>query len=180
MLYSLIASESPETLPLIDQFITPIVDSLKFIGLGITKPFMDGPMPEQFYANMVGIGVWGVVTYNLRSILWFVMKRGRITDRREVWERIKDRRGIWGMRLSIVSSFFFCALFTCYCALTFLNGIHGWFVFHVRDFIVPPVCVMMWVYPGALIIGAGWSLIWHVGFIFLKFYQWITGASLAK
>ncbi|OGS72842.1 MAG: hypothetical protein A2063_11000 [Gallionellales bacterium GWA2_60_142] len=171
ILYSLIASKSPETLAAVDYFLTPIIDSLRFIGLGITKPFMDGPMPERFYTNMVGIGVWGVVAYNLRSVLWFVMKRGRIADRREVWDRLKDKWGIWGMRLAIVSSVLFGVLCAGYCTLVFLNGIHGWFVFHVRDFIVPPAFVMMWVYPGALVIALGWTVVWYIGLMFLKLYQ---------
>lgn len=171
ILYSLIASKSPEALARVDYFLTPIIDSLRFIGLGITKPFMDGPMPERFYTNMVGIGVWGVVAYNLRSVLWFVVRRGRIADRREVWDQLKDKWGVWGMRLAIVGSVLLGALFAGYCTLTFLNGIHGWLVFHVRDFIVPPACVMMWVFPGAFITALGWSVIWYVGYMFLRLYQ---------
>ncbi len=171
ILYSLIASSSPETLAWVDQFITPVVGGLRFIGLGITKPFMDGPMPEQFYTNLVGIGVWGVVAYNVRSVLWFVMRGGRIADRREAWGPIRDKWGVTGLRLAIAGSVLFGALFVCYCTLTFFNGIHGWLVFHVHDFIVPPAFVMMWVFPGALIIGLGWTVIWYAGFMFLKLYQ---------
>ena len=171
MLYSLIASRNSEALVWVDQFVTPIVDSLRFIGLGITKPFMDGPMPEQFYVNMVGIGVWGVVAYNVRSIMWFAMRGGRIADRGEAWGPIRDKWGVTGLRLAIASSVLFGALFACYCTLTFLNGIHGWLVFHVRDFIIPPAFVMMWVFPGALIIGLGWTVIWYAWFMLLNLYQ---------
>ena len=113
----------------------------------------------------------GGVAYNLRSVLWFVMRGGRIADRREAWGPIRDKWGVTSLRLALAGSVLFGALFVCYCTLTFFNGIHGWLVFHVHDFIVPPAFVMMWVFPGALIIGLGWTVIWYAGFMFLKLYQ---------
>ena len=171
ILYSLIASSSPETLAWVDQFITPVVGGLRFIGLGITKPFMDGSMPEQFYTNLVGIGVWGVVAYNVRSILWFVTKGVQTIDRKAAWQKVRDKWGVAGLIFYVAASIVFISLFASYCTLTFLNGIHGWFVFHVRDFIVPPAFVMMCVFPGILITPLWWVVIWAVGNMILKFYQ---------
>lgn len=163
LIYSLIASQNREMLAWVDIFLSPLVDNLHLIGLGITKPFMDGPMPERFYTNLVGIGVYGVLAYNLRSIFWYVKMGVQTSDKQAIRQRIRDKWGLPGLWLAIAASYFFGVLFAIYLVLTFLNGIHGWLVFHVHDFIVPPIAIMMWVYPGALITALCWPIIWIGG-----------------
>ncbi|MFZ3019346.1 MAG: hypothetical protein WA056_12915 [Gallionella sp.] len=152
LVYSMIAANAPGALEWIDEFITPMVNGLRFIGLGIAKPFMDGPMPERFYSNLVGLGVWGVVAYNTMSFWWMVNGKGlHALDRKAVWQRMKVHFGPIGSWFAIPAALFFYLLFVIYCTIALLNSVNGWFVFHVKDFIVPPFIVMMFAFPGAFI-----------------------------
>lgn len=169
--YSALAAKYQSAFVWIDKFVTPVVSALHFIGLGVIKPFMDGPMPAHFYANMVGIGVWGVVVYSLRAVWWYVKSKGRIADRSKTWELVRKEKGEAGFRGLLAGSFFVCIFIAVYCPLLLLNGIHGWVVLHVHDFITPVILVMAWVFPGVLIIPIWWTLIWYAGMALLKFYR---------
>lgn len=157
--YALIASQSEGMLALVNIVLSPVVDGLHLIGLGITKPFMEGPMPERFYTNLIGIGVYGVLAYNLGVIYWYMKVGAPQLDQQqankqiETRQRIRDKWGLPGLWFAIGAAYFFLVLIAIYLVMSFLNGIHGWLVFSVHDFIVPPAFVMMWVYPGAFIVG---------------------------
>lgn len=179
LIYSMIAARLPEVLAWVDQFVTPMVDGLRFIGLGITKPLMDGPMPERFYANMVGIGVWGVVAYNVMTILYLIAnKRGALVGGpRAAEQRMMENKG-WGrvrawfaLRALILFLLFPLAV---YITLALLNGVHGWIVFHVKDFIIPPAFTMMWVFPGAFISTLWISLAEYFVYDFLQLFRFFS------
>lgn len=178
VIYSLIASGSPESLALADKVITSLVDSLYYIGLGVTKPFMDGPMPERYYANLVGIGVWGVVVYNIRTIAWYATRGVKLTDKTSKWERVRVKWGILGLGLTIAAAFLSIMLFASYLVLTLLNSIHGWFVFHVTDMITPVINVVVWVLPGTLITAFWWLIAWMLVKAFMAVYQ--SSRSISK
>ncbi len=150
--YSLIAAFSPRALEWLDLLVTPLTHSLDLIGLGINKPPIDGPMPERFYVNIVGLGVWGIVAYNAASIWWMANGKGFSTlDRKVVWQRMKVRFGPVGAWLALPVHLLFYALLVAYSALALLNGINGWFAFHVKDFVTPVFVVMTFVFPGAFL-----------------------------
>ena len=161
VLYSMIGHGRPELLVWVDKIVTPLVDSLKFIGLGISKPLMDGPMPERFYTNLVGFGVWAVVVYNVAAIRWFLANRQYIGYDKLREQRLMAKKG-WSQRRAwyvLRATILFVMLpVAVYFTLSFLNGIHGWFVFHVKDFVVPTLIVMTWVFPGAFIISI-WAMV---------------------
>lgn len=171
VMYSLIASESPELLLLTDKVIAPLVDSLHYIGLGVTKPFMDGPMPERYYANLVGIGMWGVIAYNIRTIIWYATRGIKTTDKKRKWEKVREKWGILGLWLVIAAAFLSIILFASYLVLTLLNGIHGWFVFHVTDMLTPIINIMVWLFPGAFITAFWWLIAWMIIKFLLAVYQ---------
>jgi hypothetical protein len=152
LIYSMIAARAPGALAWVDQFVTPLVNSLRFVGLGIAKPFMDGPLPESFYSNMTGIGVWGVLAYNAVSIWWMANGKGfKTVDRKAIWQRLKVQYGLVGAWFALPVSLVFYVLLAMYCTFALLNGINGWVVFHVKDFIVPTFAIMVFLFPGAFI-----------------------------
>lgn len=154
LIYSTIAARAPGALAWIDQFVTPLVNSLRFVGLGITKPFMDGPLPESYYSNMVGIGVWGVLAYNAVSIWWMVNGKGfKTVDTKAILQRLKVQYGLVGAWFALPVFLVFYLLLAMYCTFVLLNGINGWVVFHVKDFIVPTFSIMAFLFPGAFITG---------------------------
>ena len=162
VIYSLIASKSPELLVKADKIITPLVDALRYIGLGVTKPFMVGPMPERYYANLVGIGVWAVVAYNIRTFSWYATRGVNTTDPRQIWKKVKDRYGLLGLGLALVAAFLLIVLFASFLVLTFFNAIRGWLVLHVTDPVTPIFSIIAWVYPGALITAFWWLMVWRI------------------
>lgn len=178
MIYSLMASASPELLALTDEVITPLVDSLHYIGLGITKPFMDGPMPERYYANLVGIGVWGVVAYNVRTIAWYAARGVKTIDKTRKWAKVREKWGVSGLGLAIAAAFLSIVFFASYLVLTLLNGIHGWFVFHVTDMITPILNVAVWILPGTLITAFCWLIAWMPIKTIMSVYQ--NSRSISK
>lgn len=158
LIYSMIAARAPGALAWVDQFVTPLVNSLRFVGLGIAKPFIDGPLPGRFYSNIVGIGVWGVLAYNAVSIWWMANGKGfKAVDRKAIWQRLKVQYGPVGACFALPLSLVFYVLFAMYCTLALLNGINGWFVFHVKDFIVPTFTIMFFLFPGAFITILWWA-----------------------
>lgn len=94
VIYSMIASVSPELLVIADNVITPLVNSLHYIGLGVTKPFMGGPMPERYYTNLVGIGVWATIAYNLRTALWMISYCLQNNFYRKYYKASSGRKGL--------------------------------------------------------------------------------------
>ena len=153
--YSLIAALSPRALEWLDLLVTPLTHSLDLIGLGINKPPIVGPMPERFYVNIVGLGVWGIVAYNAASIWWMANEKGfGALDRKVVWQqRMKVRFGAVGAWFALPVHLLFYALLLTSSALALLNGINGWFAFHVKDFVTPVFVVMTFVFPGAFLAG---------------------------
>lgn len=133
---------------------------------------MEGPMPERYYAKLVGIGVWGVVAYNVRTIIWYVSKGVRTTSKKEKWVEIKKRWGIVGLGVAIIFALLSIIFFASYLVLTLMNSIHGWFVFHVRDMFTPIITVMAWVLPGALITAFWWLIAWVLIDSFISAYQY--------
>lgn len=173
VIYSLIASNSPELLIQADKIITPLVDALHYIGLGVTKPFMDGPMPERYYANLIGIGVWGVVAYNIRTLSWYATKGVNTRDPRQLWKRVQERYGLLVLGLAIVAAFLSIVLFASFLVLTFFNAIRGWLVLHVTDLVTPILNVIAWVFPGALITAFWWLIVWRLYRSFVSVYKYI-------
>lgn len=178
VIYSLIATEGPELLALADKVITPLVDGLQYVGLGITKPFMDGPMPERYYANLVGIGVWGVVAYNIRTIVWYATRGVKTVDKTIKWAKVREKWGVVGLGLVIAAAFLSIILFASYLVLTLFNGIHGWFVFHVTDMITPIINVAAWILPGSLITVFCWLIAWMIIKTIIFVYQ--NSRSISK
>ncbi len=156
IMYSIIASESQGLLILADKIVTPLVDSLHYIGLGVTKPFMDGHMPERYYTNLVGIGVWGAAIYNARTIVWLASYRGIMRFVNESTQKAQELKG-WGPRQAWLRiRIFLIFLMTPICAyslVSFLNSIHGWFVFHVKDLLTPILLIATFQVPGMFISG---------------------------
>lgn len=161
ILYSIIGSGRPEWLPLVDRVLTPLVDSLHIIGLGITKPFMDGPMPERFYTNLVGIAVWGIVAYNLASLRWFIVNRGSYGFAKGGVERLMAKKGWSRQRATLyghLGMFLLWLPFSVFATMALPNGIHGWLVFHVKDFVTPTLTIVTFLFPGAYVV-AGWTVV---------------------
>lgn len=156
VIYSLIASKSPELLVRADKAITPLVGALHYIGLGVTKPFMDGPMPERYYANLVGIGVWGVVAYNLRSLLFLVKHRGLLNIVDTAQQQFQKKTGWNPGRVWLSFRLFLLLLIlplAAYSLLCLLNSTRGWLVFHVKDFLTPLLLILTFQASGAFLIG---------------------------
>lgn len=156
VIYSLIASVSQELLTLVDIAITPLVDSLHFIGLGITKPFMDGPMPERYYTNLVGIGIWGLVAYNLRTCLWMVDYCRRMNFVEVAAKQVQESKGWSAQRTWIVQRIFLVLLIfplTIYALFCLLNSTQGWVVFHVKDMFTPFLVIVTFEAPGMFFVG---------------------------
>lgn len=155
-IYSLMATQSQELLATANMVITPLVDGLHYIGLGVTKPFIDGPMPERYYINLVGIGVWGAVIYNLRSILWLAHYDGLLTVPDVGIRRVQETRD-WSSRRAWVTVHIFLVatlLPMCgYSLASLLNSVHGWFVFHVKDSLTPILLIITFQIPGFFLAG---------------------------
>lgn len=154
--YSLIASEWPILLKNINYILSPIVNSLSFIGLGIRKPFIDGPMPSLYYINLTGIGIWSVVIYNIRSVFWYLsngVKKNKAASINSIRNGSKKASAF-----ALLAAFFFVALVIAVFLFGFLNGLNGWLVFHVSDFLVPVLLIVMCIFPSSLIIPVLWPI----------------------
>lgn len=156
IVYSTIASESQELLTLADKIVTPLVDSLHFIGLGVTKPFLDGQMPARYYTNLIGIGVWGVATYNARTIVWLANYRGVLNFVNQATRKAQELKG-WSpgqawLRTRLFLLFFMTPI-CAYSSASFLNSTHGWFIFHVKDSLTPLLLIATFQVPGMFISG---------------------------
>lgn len=156
VIYSLIASIRQELLTLVDTAITPLVDSLHFIGLGITKPFMHGPMPDRYYTNLVGIGIWGLVAYNLRTFWWMVDYCRRINFVKVAAKQVQENKG-WSVQRTWIVQRVFLVLFifplTIYALFCLLNSTQGWVVFHVKDMFTPLFLIVTFEAPGMFFVG---------------------------
>ncbi len=108
-------------------------------------------MPQRYYANLVGLGAWGVIVYNMTTIWWLTTKGFARTDKKVAFLRAKEKYGSIGMWFAFLVGILGMLLMAIYCTLSFLNGIHGWYVFHVKDFMTPPFVIGMSVLPGMLI-----------------------------
>ena len=156
IIYSMIASGSQELLILVDKVITPLVDSLHYIGLGVTKPFMDGHMPERYYTNLIGIGVWGVAIYNVRTIVWLANYRGILSIVDQATKKAQEIKG-WSpgqawLRVRLFLLFLMTPI-SAYSLVSFINSTHGWFVFHVKDLLTPILLIGTFQAPGMFFSG---------------------------
>lgn len=156
VIYSMIASVSQELLVLADNVITPLVNSLHYIGLGVTKPFMDGPMPERYYTNLVGIGVWAAIAYNLRTALWMISYCLQNNFIESTTKRVQKEKGWSSRKVWFVQRVFLILLIlptTIYSLLCLLNSTQGWLVFHVKDMFTPLLLIVTFEAPGMYFIG---------------------------
>lgn len=156
VIYSLIASVSPPLLSLLDIAITPLVDSLHFIGLDIAKPFIDGPMPERYYTNLAGIGVWGLVMYNSRTFWWMADYCRRMNFVEVAAKQAQENKGWSAARTWIVQRVFlvlFIFPLAIYALFCILNSTQGWVVFHVKDMFTPFLLVVTFQAPGMFFVG---------------------------
>lgn len=146
VIYSLMAAESAELLALANKMVTPLVDSLYYVGLGVVKPFINGSMPERYYANLVGIGVWAVVAYNVRTVIWVISRNWWHVDFVTINTKLAQKQMNWSarrtwavQRLSMVLGIF---PITAYALLSLLNSMHGWIVFQVKDLLTPILLIV--------------------------------------
>lgn len=152
--YPLIAAFNSTLLGWIDVVLSPTVDALRWIGMGIDKPPMDGPFPTRFYLNETGIVVWGAVIYNAITFAYLIIKRRPMSRNPEKalqrliekhrWGRV---RAWFAVRSAV---FLFGVPFAAYCTACLLNGIHGWFVFHIDEYSAVALPLLVFVLPGAL------------------------------
>ncbi|MDB5775547.1 MAG: hypothetical protein JWP38_1680 [Herbaspirillum sp.] len=153
VLYTLAGTYSPSMLIWMDVILTPLVQALRFLGLGITTPFMGGAMPKEFYVNLTGIAVWGIVIYNIASVLFLYTCKWTFPSTDESRQRALKNKPNWGpvrTWMTAVTVFFFIAT---YCTLCLLNGINGWFVFHMHGFFLTAAWpVFFLLLPGSLLI----------------------------
>lgn len=136
VIYSLAAASNVEFLAFMDRGVNPLVDALQYIGLGVVKPFVTGPMPERYYVNLVGIGMWGILAYNVRTILWIVSYHRHSSFVAVAAEEAAAKNGWTARRTWIVQRLLLLFLIvpaTAYAWLCLLNSISGWIVFHVDD-----------------------------------------------
>lgn len=156
VIYSMIASASRELLVQADNVITPLVNSLHYIGLGVVKPFIDGPMPERYYTNLVGIGVWATIAYNLRTALWMISYCLQNNFIESTTKRVQAEKGWSTRKVRFVQRIFLILLIlptTIYSLLCLLNSMQGWLVFHVKDMLTPLLLIFTFQAPGIYFIG---------------------------
>lgn len=138
-----------------DNLISPVVDGLHFIGLGIAKPPIDGTMPERFYTNLVGLEIWCAVMYNAMVIVYLVCN----THLSEIgfdatMRRLESQRGWAPIRSWLVlhATLYLGALpLGIFWMAALLNGSHGWFVFHTKDIFTSVLTTLVFVFPGAFV-----------------------------
>lgn len=148
---------SQQMLAWVNQFLTPLVDSLHFIGLGIIKPPMDGPMPVRFYLNLTGLAIWGAFVCNLATITYLVCNR-RLYALKFLFETARQHAiesyG-WSPNRATYTlqggAYFLFLPFAVFWTLALLNGSHGWFVFHVKGLVVAWETTLVFVFPGAFV-----------------------------
>lgn len=156
VIYSMIASVSRELLIQADNVITPLVNSLHYIGLGVAKPFMDGPMPERYYTNLVGIGMWAAIAYNLRTALWMISYCLQHNFIESTTKLVQEEKGWSSRKVWLVQRIFLILLIlptTIYSLLCLLNSMQGWLVFHVKDMLTPLLLIVTFEAPGMYFIG---------------------------
>lgn len=155
VIYVVIAAKSRETLNWVDQFVTPTVNALHYLGLGITQPFIAGPKAQSFYSNLVGLGVWGALVFNARTILYAISHQAFPSSpkRAENYFMIEKNYGrlrAW-LACRFVCLFVFIPTVMVF-TIFLLNGINGWFVFHYAGFFDPMAATLVFVVgPGAYV-----------------------------
>lgn len=156
VIYSLAAATNVEFLAFMDRGVNPLVDTLQYIGLGVVKPFVTGPMPERYYVNLVGIGMWGILAYNVRTILWMVSYHRHSSLVAVAAKEAAAKNGWTARRTWIVQRLLLLFLIvpaTAYAWLCLLNSISGWIVFHVDDLFTPLLVVGTFQAPGMFAVG---------------------------
>jgi len=171
------AAAGPHSLAWANQFVSPLIDSLHFIGYGIVKPFMDGPLPPLFYRNITGIGVLGALAYHVVTILWlFINKPAVIITPKIALQRLMDKKG-WGpvrAWFALEGVLLFLVIpFGAWFTAMLLNGIHGWIVFHVKDLLTPIFTVMLFLFPGAFILAIWITVFEHLVYDLSQAVQFI-------
>ena len=148
----------------VDKFISPVVDSLRFIGFGVLKPSIDGPMPDRFYTNLVGLAIWSALAYNAAVVVFLICSK---STRSEVGfdaarRRAVDQRGwsparAWYVLHAIV--YFGVLPLAVFWAAALLNGSHGWFVFHANSIVAVAFTALVFIFPGAFVSLLGYAII---------------------
>ncbi len=99
----LVGANAAHALPTVDSLLSKIADALRFVGLGVSRPGLDGPLGTQFYANQVAIATWRVFLCSCTSVLKIVAGRNPVLPleaylEREIrssnWDRVRTFRWI--------------------------------------------------------------------------------------
>jgi hypothetical protein len=174
IVYATAAAYSPRIVSGMDILLTPLTQTLIFFGLGIKKPFMDGAMPQGFYVNLTGISIWGALACNTASVLYFYRYKWLVPTNGELKERMLKTKRNWSLLRAWLTVFLVLALLSIGCGLFFLNGINGWFVFHVPSLTVTVFITIFFLFlPSSLIFASGYFWIKTTITLFYRFFKYI-------
>ena len=164
--YSTVAATSLNMLDWIDRFVTPVVESLRYIGLGVSDPMIVGPMPETFYSNLIGLGVWGALVFNTRAIFHAIF-HGELPafpdSAVRLWMVTKNCGRLRAWIMVRLICYFLALPWMLLFIVLLLNGINGWWVEHVGGMIQAIIITMIFVVgPGSFIVLLGLGIFAYV------------------
>ena len=152
----------------IDNFISLLMRPLYLIGLGIKKPFILGVKENEFYENLTGIGMYGVVMYNAMSILLLKFRDDEsLLDDENSMAEVVNR---FSFSL-IINVFLFSIAVLLLGFFSILNAINGWVVFNTSDSLLTSafwVCCFF-LLPGSFVAAYCYGVIRIIKIIYFKF-----------
>jgi hypothetical protein len=154
--YSVLGAYSIDEREHMDVFLASFAAALKVVGISHISPSISGPMPKQFYVNLVSVCVWGVLIHTILTVFWAARGVLPLRPTRSALERVMRDRGLTADRawfLLKVRTLLTTALFLIFLLPLFLNGIFGWMVFPVeKEWQIASLCMLIFFYlPGALL-----------------------------
>lgn len=156
LLHGIAGAYHASMLPAVDSYLYKLTAGLEFIGLGVTRPAITGPLGFAFYANQVAIETWGVVFCSCVSIVQLLRGRNPVLpfDRFVQLEMQRSNSSWRRAYLWIAFAHIFLTIpFTGMFVLVFLNGCRGWYVLTVQqgDWATLNILTLVMLYmPGAV------------------------------
>ena len=133
--HGLIGAYSPDLLPTIDAALSHLTEALRYVGLGVVRPGLNGSLGQEFYANQVGIAVWGVIFCWATNLILISKGLHPSIEPDKAIERMMKARNLshaQAVRAIYLRLFGIALPLTGVFCFLFVNSFHGWYVTQIQ------------------------------------------------
>ncbi len=133
--YVIVGTFFPHVRESVDIALSPMMSGLDLVGLGVRRPSLLGSLDLIYYKNLIGIGVFFSVVLNVYSIGYVLInKKSAGISCREAHRRLVVTKGRGRLRTWVtlhLRMYLGIGSLAAFASFSLLNGIFGWWVFHV-------------------------------------------------